>query len=476
MPAELTKIEFPFVNHEKEIIIDESLEKFLRLIGKKNLYEQLSYILKEIVGNANKANFKRLYFIKKNLDINSPADYEKGIKSFREDLSINIDEYSSEIINTGYHVKVTFGADDKNFIITVVNTNSLLPVEKNRIQDRIKMAIKFNNIEEVFNEALDATEGAGFGLILTVLMLRKIGIDEKVLNYNSTEGSTEAKLAIPLSILNKEQEEIIADVIKKEIEEIPQFPDHIIELQKILSNPNSDFKDLAVIINKDPSLVADLIKIANSSLYMLPTKVKSIEEAVRLVGFSGVKNLVLTYSVNKLLNDKYKVDLIKENMSHSSEVAFYAYELAKKFNFKDLLDQVYTSAILHDFGKIIINSLHPDVLDKISKLSNSRGINSSIIENLTDGFNHSLIGAKLAEKWNFSDSLIQSIKFHHLPLEAKDEYKKLVYIVYLANIVYYYKRNSFDFNNINFHVLKFLNINIKEDFDKILKPIVYKER
>ena len=188
---------------------------------------------------------------------------------------------------------------------------------------------------------------------------------------------------------------------------------------------------------------------------MLPTKVKSIEEAVRLVGFAGVKNLVLAYSVHKLLSDKYKVEFIKENMNHSSEVAFYAYELSKKFNFKDILDQVYTSAILHDFGKIIINSLHPNVLDKISKLSTAKEINSNIIENLTDGYNHSIIGAKLAEKWKFSESLIQSIKFHHLPLEASEEYKKLVYIVYLANITYYYKRLGFDFNNINYHVLNF---------------------
>ena len=54
-----------------------------------------------------------------------------------------------------------------------------------------------------------------------------------------------------------------------------------------------------------------------------------------------------------------------------------------------------------------------------------KGISREIIENLTSGYNHAMVGARLAEKWNFPDNLVKTIMHHHNPLEA-DELTRLV--------------------------------------------------
>jgi len=460
---------FDYIDHNKETIIETNLKDYLSLIKKPNLFQHLSYIIKEMVGNANKANLKRIHFFLNELNIHTAEDYKKGMETFREYLSLHSARYFEHLKKKGYFVKITLAITNDSFVVIVENNVKLLPVEKSRIDEKIKKSIRFTSMEEALEHGLDQSEGAGFGLILSLMLLRKIGLDERMFKIFEKEKETEARLIIPLSLLDKEHEEFIAENIKNEIKVIPQFPQHIMELQSKLSNPNANFKDLSSIINKDPSLIADILKVANSSIYMMPHRVKTIEEAVRQIGFKGVKNLVFTYSVQKLLSEKYNTNIIKEIMEHSSEVAFYAYEIAKYFKLRDIVDETYTAAILHDFGKIIINSLNPDLIKKIEKICLEKDININLVENLTNGFNHSLIGSSLAIKWKFPENIIETIKYHHLPLDCREEFKALVYVVYLSNELYYYKRNEVLFENINYHVLKYFKIDEKNNFEELVK-------
>ncbi len=469
---------FSYFNHEREIIIENDLKAYLRFLNKENLFQHLSYILKEMIGNANKANLKRIHFIFKDMDISNIKEYEEGIKTFKEDLLLFYDKYIKATEKLGFYVKVDIFTNQKDLVLSVMNNTRILPIEKKRIDNNFERVINFNSIEEALNEGIDTSEGAGLGLILTLMLLKKLGLNQNVLKYTEDENSTKIEMKIPLSLLDKKEVEFIANIVKKEIDEIPQFPQHIYELQKILSNPNSNFSDLAQIINNDPALIADLLKVANSSLYMLPKKVKTIQEAVSQIGFKGVKSLVLAYSARKVLQNRYNKEIIEEAMQHSAEVAFFAYEIAKRYRFKDITDEIYTAAMLHDFGKIIINSLKPDVFTKITALCNEKGINTDIIENLTDGFNHSVIGSRLSEKWNFPDSIIEAIRFHHLPMEASEKNKNLVHVIYLANIIYYFQRKEYYFNNIDYQVLKNLNLINQVDFEDLVLSIsdLFQER
>ena len=199
--------------------------------------------------------------------------------------------------------------------------------------------------------------------------------------------------------------------------------------------------------------------------------VDTIKEAVRLIGLKGIRNLVATFAAKNILIEQYSIDEVKEIMDHSYEVAFYAYEFAKKNKLNNLADDAYIGGILHDLGKIIVNSLKPGVLDNIKKICDKKGLNREILENLTSGYNHSIIGASLAERWNFPDELIGVIKHHHTPLSALDKDFDIVAIVYLANLLYYYKREEIEIIFIENKVLERFNIDTKEKLDKICQPI-----
>ncbi len=69
--------------HEFHAKLDRILEAYLEELGQQQILEPLSYCLKELIVNAQKANTKRLFFEEKGLDINNDADYDRGMASFR---------------------------------------------------------------------------------------------------------------------------------------------------------------------------------------------------------------------------------------------------------------------------------------------------------------------------------------------------------------------------------------------------------
>lgn len=469
MIEKLVTLKYPYLNVNMEKSIESELNKFLSSIDKKNIFKSLNYIIREMASNANKANLKRVYFNTNDLDIESMDDYEKGIKSFRDELKKNYSRYSEIAEKQGYYVRLDFLLS-KGFLIFLTSNNSpILPVEKERFLEKLSSSIRITRAEDF----LDIEEIGGSGVCLSVMLLKEIGLDENYINLIHDDKSTQLKVVIPLSLISKQEIDFISDEIVNEINDLPQFPEHILDMRRSLSDDNNEvnFTKISHIIKKDPLLIVELIKLANSALYMLPKKIYSIEEAIRIIGFKGLRNLIITYTTNNIFMEKYKAENVKKIMNHSYEVAYYAQEIAKKFKMNNIVDDAYLAGILHDFGKIIINSIKPGILDKIKKICTEKGISRDVLENLTRGYNHSINGAKLLKKWGFPQNIVEAILHHHVPKDAKPEYLVLTEIIYLADIIYSYLRNEYNFKFIDSNILNNYNLNNENDFDFFAKSI-----
>jgi putative nucleotidyltransferase with HDIG domain len=218
----------------------------------------------------------------------------------------------------------------------------------------------------------------------------------------------------------------------------------------------------------DPALTADLLKIVNSAQYMLDKKVDSISDAVKLVGMRGIKNLLYSYGTLKVLGDDTEEK--KALWEHSYRTAFYAYNLVKNFRRdNNLLDDAYVGGILHDMGKIIFANVHPALLEKIKNFCIEKKLPPSTFEDLSAGMNHAEIGALIAEKWNFPESLINAIRFHHDPAMAPDEDKDLVETIYLANMFCEYENENISFEQFDSSVLDTFKLTSKKQMDSLLE-------
>ncbi|MCL2294932.1 MAG: HDOD domain-containing protein [Spirochaetes bacterium] len=456
------------INHEIEEQMEQILLIFLEEFGQKEILAQISYCLRELLVNANKANTKRVYFIEKNLDIEDDDDYQTGMESFKSDTLSNIEHYFKKQQEAGLYIKIGFHAVSDKLTITVRNNSKISTKEHMRAYDRIARSRALNTLEEAMTSVLDSSEGAGLGLVILVLMLKKIGLNEDAFDLDVDGDETVAKLVIPFSEIHKENLTALSKEIVKEINELPQFPENIVQLQKMIDDPESEITDIARNIAMDMSLTADLLKIVNSAQYMLSKKVDSITEAVKLVGLRGLKNLLYSYGTQKVLNSG-----LKELWTHSNKTAFYAYALAKNYiRKKELLDDVYIGAILHDIGKVVFFNAHPALVGKISALAKDREMGKDIFEALSAGLNHAEIGALIAEKWNFPDDLVTSIRYHHDPMTAPHEKWETVATIYFANCIANYEEKEISFEQISKTVLKFFKISAEKQFNTLLNKLM----
>ena len=467
IPLTITTYTLP---REIELYIEQVIDVFLRQTNQLKLKDYVVYCVQELVVNAKKANTKRVYFEECGLDIDDIDEYRQGMEDFKEETLSNIAYYLQLQKQKGLYVKIVLQLKRNTIYIEIRNNARATRTEQLRIHDKLARSRQFTSLEDALSQVLDDSEGAGLGLVILVLMLKKIGLEDERFSIKTTEKYTIASISIPLDEAMVNNLSVLTDTIVENINSLPQFPENVLHVQKLINDPDSDLPAIARQISMDPALTADLLKIVNSAQYMLFKKVDNISEAVKMVGLKGIRNLLYSYGTQKVLGDDTTDK--KKLWDHSYKTAFYAYNLVKNFkNDQNLLDDVYVGGMLHDMGKIIFSSVHPDLLDKIKEFCSDRNLPASTFEDLSAGMNHAELGALIAEKWNFPERLVAAIRYHHDPAGAPSEYKDLVDAVYLANMFCEYENKNISYDQLDIGPLENFRLNSQKQLETLIEKL-----
>lgn len=455
LPLTITTYTLP---HDMEVYMQEILTEFLHQLGQDHMISYLVYCQQELVTNAKKANTKRVYFQEKNLDITNPEDYEKGMATFKEDTLNNVNYYLEKQKRAGFYIKLILQFRNNKIKLEVRNNATLVLDEYKRIHDKICRVQQYTSVEEALSKVIDDSEGAGLGLIIMILMLQKIGLAEDSFHTICENGETITRIILPLNQKTEYELNAISEEFKNAIEAIPQFPENIARLSRLLGDPKAQMSEIAMQISNDVALTAELLKQVNSAAFALSVPCKNISDAVKLLGIRGIKNMLFTVGSLKTFAS---VSGNNEKLwKHAYQVAFYSYNLAMNFCAKDhaVVEDSYVCGLLHDMGKIIFESAHPDYLESVKSICNAKGISSELFEKIVSGVNHGEIGARIAEKWNFPESLVEVIRYHHSPENARERDRLLVSLVNLADAISHYQEFELEYYQFDPDVLALFNI------------------
>jgi putative nucleotidyltransferase with HDIG domain len=468
MPIIITTYALP---REIELYIDRVITVFLKQVNREDFRNYIVYCVQELAVNAKKANTKRVYFAERGLDLNNPRDYKIGMKTFMDDTLSDLGHYLQLQKERGFYIKLVLQIKNNSINIEVRNNATITVTELSRIHEKLDRARQYDNLKEVLGKVLDDIEGAGLGLVILVLMLKKIGLSADSFSITSDEKETIAQVRIPMDQALVENMAELSATIVENVNSLPQFPETILTVQRLMGDPKADMASIAREISMDPAITADLLKIVNSAQYMLRKKVDSIAEAVKMVGLRGIKNLLYSYGTQKILGAESSEK--KDLWDHSYKTAFYAFNLVRNFH-RDpgIIDDAYVGGILHDMGKIVFSNVHPDLIKRIRNFCDQKGLPPTTFENLAAGMNHADIGAMLAEKWNFPDSLINAIRYHHDPASAPEQDQALVDTVYLANMLCEYEKGDVIFDQFDNGVLERFGIETKNQIESLLERFV----
>ena len=463
-------ISFHFHNESLMKSIEAVIVKLLSKHDLTYLLDPINTIMREIITNAIKANAKRYYFQKQNLDINNPESYNNGVLGFKTDMIDRFMEIEDELNSSGYIADISFKKIINGMSLIVKNNTPIHPEELKRINLRIEKAKTYNDFSDAYNDIYDDSEGAGLGLVLTMLLLKNTGIGEDSFSIDCNENYTTAQLDIPFQLKPREITTTIKEQIFKEIKGLPPFPENILVIQKLCREPHVSIDKIVKKIILDPSLAVDILRLANSAYFAGIRKIDNLTDAVVRIGMKNLYNLIIVTSSRRILEKRFT--MFSDIWNHCSKVASYARDIASLYNLKKIKDNAFLGGLLHDLGKIVLLATDSKFTAWIANLMSNRKIRTStVLEEITLGISHSVIGQMMASKWGFPDYLIEAIKFHHSPLNAPAKNRDLVYTIYLANMIAGLEKRKYHYFYFEEEVLERFGISSETELQKLHKGL-----
>ncbi|MGN0736607.1 HDOD domain-containing protein [Treponema porcinum] len=158
---------------------------------------------------------------------------------------------------------------------------------------------------------------------------------------------------------------------------------------------------------------------------------------------------------------------------HAYRVAFISYNIAKNYfpSDKELVGDSYVCGLMHDMGRILFEGIHPSYLEKVKDICSKKGIDINIFEKLLSGVNHAELGARIAEKWNFPQEIVDVVRYHHTPSAAPEASAVLVKIIFLADIMVHYISQEIDYYQIDKDILAYFKFSSQKQFDEVIEKL-----
>lgn len=188
------------VIHSTEDFMRAFIRKVMDKYGRIDLAPAVEIVVKELVMNAAKANFKKIYFAEHNLQINNPAHFESGMAGFRNIIDENIFvDYGKKAREAQLIVETSFDFNKDRVIVEIRNNVPMAAHEEQRAREKLKQGLECNDMVEFMMEHMDETEGSGAGLALCITTMRSAELDPRLLTISTDfKTQTVARVEIPL--------------------------------------------------------------------------------------------------------------------------------------------------------------------------------------------------------------------------------------------------------------------------------------
>ncbi|WP_198115731.1 HDOD domain-containing protein [Massilia rhizosphaerae] len=216
------------------------------------------------------------------------------------------------------------------------------------------------------------------------------------------------------------------------VQDLPSLPAVVMELLSSVEQDDIDISVLAKKVSYDQALTAKTLRLANSSSYGLQVKVTTIQQAITFLGFQTTRNLITAAAVTGCFPSGRCAGFHdKAFWRHSIATAACARALARRMRFNQ--DIAFTAGLLHDIGRLVLVTGHPDAYDQVVAWHGQHGGDWLDAERAVLGIDHVDAGVALADHWNFSDTMRHAIAYHHAPETHGAGF--LAAIVHVANSI-----------------------------------------
>lgn len=197
-----------------------------------------------------------------------------------------------------------------------------------------------------------------------------------------------------------------------EITQLPVQPGAAMRLLWMLEDPRTSAADLGRLIESDPALSTQVIRLANTAFYGLSGKVASAWRAVTVLGLATVRALATTAAFD-LFSEKGR-SVPDDFWPHSVTTAAAASAVARRLGVQ--ANDAFSAGLLHDLGTALMFRRAPRRYDAVlERMQADPTISLIAAEHAEFGITHAEVGAAALSVMKFPAELTAAIASHHQP-------------------------------------------------------------
>lgn len=203
-------------------------------------------------------------------------------------------------------------------------------------------------------------------------------------------------------------------IFGRSINELPTLPHVVAQILEKTRDQNTRLEELVEIISTDQVLVSTFLKLVNSAFYGFSRRITTLKQAITLLGFRSVRNVVVNAGVvgifrKRTFTNRYRMRL----WDHSVSCAVCTRALAERTRYL-AREEAFTAGLLHDIGKIVIDQYAPrdsrTIMNRVDAGEEARAAEVDVL-----GADHTKIGVWIADRWHLPKALCAVIEWHHDP-------------------------------------------------------------
>jgi HD-like signal output (HDOD) protein len=182
------------------------------------------------------------------------------------------------------------------------------------------------------------------------------------------------------------------------------------------ADPEISLRELSDIMKRDPAFAADVLFLANSSLFGFPQRVHSFRHAAALLGLERIQAVAVTVAMRGFLSNSNP--LVRQCWQHSAACALICDEIAPIFGV--ISEIAYTAGLMHDIGLLGFVRCYRKEAETVLSTPFDRVDQALALERVLLNVDHGRAGAWLVKNWGLPITFAECCEHHHGPCDVSD--------------------------------------------------------
>jgi putative nucleotidyltransferase with HDIG domain len=195
------------------------------------------------------------------------------------------------------------------------------------------------------------------------------------------------------------------------LKDLPPYRPVARKLMLLTAEADVQLEQIQQVLRTDAVFTADVLRLANSPLSGIRSEIKSVMQAVMMLGLERIKALATTLALRTFLTKGAPSGALLSCWRHNLATSILCERLARILHMDS--DTCYTAGLIHDIGRLALLCAYPEKYEQILSLATGEEFDLLQSEKSIFEIDHCQAGQWILKQWEFPKELQEIAFLHH---------------------------------------------------------------